>query len=163
MLVNIAWQHSVPVHCISYMTVVCYRYVTLVWRSGSSRLLHRRPLADDVAPSRTWHRRCSEMLTRRAQSNMTSTVSAFCCGNCCQKINRLNMVRIDVACLFASAVCICYTWCMKFTYFYLPHGNGIYWVCCLSLSVCLSVWDISPLTPQNGLGWSFAQDEHLSC
>jgi len=112
------------------ITAVCYRYVTLVWRSGRSWLLHRQPKADDVEPLHTWHPRSSETLARHAQSNMTSTVSAFCCGNCCRKRNRLNMVRIDVTYFFASAVCIYYVWCIKVTYylhpFLPPHGNSGY-------------------------------------
>jgi len=74
------------------INVLCYRYVTLGWRSGNERLQRRQPLEYDVEQLLTWHQKCSRIPARPGQSNMTFTVSEFFCGNCLLKRNHLKMV-----------------------------------------------------------------------
>jgi len=76
------------------ISFVCYRYVILVWRNGSNRLQHRQSLAIDVGRLLTWHQRCLEIPVCLEQSNMTSTVLASCCGNCCRDRSHLKLVIV---------------------------------------------------------------------
>ena len=69
----------------SKFIVLHYRYVILDWQNGSNRLQHRHRLEHDVEQVLIWHQRCIKILAVPEQSNMTFTVSAFFCGNYCQK------------------------------------------------------------------------------
>jgi len=80
-----------------YVSVVmCYRYVILGWLNGSTRLQRRQLSWYDVEPSLTWHPRCSKTPVVPEQSNMTSLVLAFCCGNSFPERNPMKMVKMFV-------------------------------------------------------------------
>ena len=90
----------------THSVVVCYRYVTLVWQSGGSRLQRRQLKANDVERLSAWHRKCSKTPAAPEQSSMTSTVSAFFCGNSCRKRNPMKMVNVCLSVCWNT--CDCY-------------------------------------------------------
>jgi len=97
--VNSDIQKSPVLHCVlqfypDITTLLCYRYVILVWQNGRDRLQHRPPLANDMEQLLIWHRKCSEMPAVQEQSNMMYTALAFFCGKSCQERYLLKMVQI---------------------------------------------------------------------
>jgi len=117
----IACQSSYLLYCV----VMCYRYVTLVWRNGRNRLQHRQGTASDVEHLHTYRQRCSKMPLCLEQSNMTYTVLAFFCGNSCRRRDRLEMVQNYLFVQFYSYELLC--------------------------KMCKShIWSLSPLALQGG-------------
>ena len=82
------WPHTTAI-----LDVLNCRYAISDWRNGSSRRQRRQPPKSDVEQLRTWDRKCSGTPACPAQSNTTSTLSAFFCGNFSPERNRLQMVH----------------------------------------------------------------------
>jgi len=99
-LIPIKWINM----CAQYLlfSVACCRYVTSGWRSGHEGLQIRQPLDSELEQSLTWRQKCSYIRCSRELSNMTCTVLAFFCGNCCLEREHLKMVK-DTCCLFGAS------------------------------------------------------------